>query len=1034
MTAFAEVRRAFVERLDESLGALGVKVVGSTPRGDWRQVVCPLCDDSNGSCDVSVNSGHLKCKQCNESLELFEWVKRHGGHANTWQACQALASDVGVTISIPKRRGKAPKDMTEDVLKQAVHNLWTADAAEPCREFLRRRQIADPEVLTGFGVGFIAGHIVFAQRWPSGQLKNRYRKYTPGAAAHLRWLWSSGRGPTQGLWPVFKPPKDARILLLEGEWDVLTAWARLYWHKQDLWAYTWTGGVKAIPPGELPDWIKGRRVDICYDNDTFQGPDWSTYVAPNETKRAEMRKRREALLETARNLKLLGCKVYLRAIPVSPAENWGGDFRDWVDAGGRDWAEVPSWSLSEIEASDKPKPVACDFNEAYQLAGKEAVFAAAVQTLEDEGITIPIRSKIDCNMGSLTVCQNCRVPERFAGQIIDWSLYKDELVAAMLARDPEREIRRNLLGVPASCPYMRVKPVEYDTGCTWVAVKDDRDEVSGRELVVISEQAPTLSGEIRVHGSVHHHKKNVTVLATKLEMKESTEIDLHKVAGDLHELCPWNSNDPDKIDTCIRRRADDLALHVTRIHGRTDLHVAAELLPHSALWLEVDGHRKRGWLDIAVVGSTSTGKSMTFSHLFDYHGLGKMHTCMENVSRAGLTMGAVSSGERTRLKPGLFPRAHEKMLALDEFHIMVEEKQDHPMLHLQSARDLGHVGGIKIYGARQLPAAVRLATISNWMDGRRDAFKFPCEHFLALYGKPEALRRLDFALIVDGEPTDDFAAKVGLPLWRTDLEQATILRAWGQQPERVRVLEKALDLARSKVRDWSSFYAEELPLFTGAEKVFSLLRIAVAAANMVFSHDDDDLRVCVVRPAHVEWAARWLELCWVGSLYDQYSSSQFAKREVRQPFHVEAQFVGKLALTTADEALRLLDNFFGTLTLQEMSAYVGMDNFKTLHWASELVRLGALEKGSARNSYNTYWRLTVGAHRLLKNLLDLADEFPEVFADRAKKLSDWMTMHAMKGEPNLLPLDLELERKRDEWKADGNADSASNLVGGPGSA
>ncbi len=1024
MSAFAKVRSAFVERLDSNLEALGVKLVGSHSTGDWRQVICPLCDDTNGSCDVSIQSGHLKCKQCNRNLELFLWIAELRSCTNAWEACQALASDVGVAIEIPKRRGKAPKAMTEEVLLQSVHSLWTSEQAQPCRDFLARRGIADPQILEGMGVGFIAGYITFAQYWPSGQLKQRYRKYAPGAPAHQRWLWSSGRGSTQGLWPIFKPPSDATIVLLEGEWDTLVAWARLHWHKQNIYAYTWTGGVKAIPPGDLLEWVKNRRVDICYDNDTFQGP--GEFRAPSDKKRAEMRLRQAAMLETAKGLEMLGCKVRIRAIPVDPAVNWGGDFRDWVEAGGSDWAEVPSWSLAEIQKAGEPKPIETDFGGVYKNAGKRVSFEAVVQTLEEEGITIPIRSSIDCNMGGETYCQRCRAPEKFPGRLIEWKEHPDELVASLLSRDPERVIQKDLLGKPASCSYCRIKPIEYRTGNTWVAVQDDRDEVSDRELVVISEASPALSGGIKIHGSVHHHKKNVVVHASKLEMRESRAVDLAQVAARLHEICPWNSNDLERIEVGMQRRVADLAQHVTHIFGRPDLHIAAELLPHSALWFDVDGHRKRGWLDVAIIGSTSSGKSMTVSNLLDFHGLGKSHTCMENVSRAGLTMGAISHGDRMRLKPGLFPRAHRGMLWLDEFHIMVEEKQEHPMLHLQSARDLGHVGGIKIYGARQLPAAVRFGTISNWMDGRRDSRKFPCQHLLDLYGKPEALRRLDFGLVVDGEPSDEGVAVDHK--WHADLEQATILRAWSQSPADVRIGADALKEARQQVEEWSKFYAEELPLFTGAEKLFSLLRIAIAAANYLFSHPKDDLRICDVRPVFVKWAARWLERTWELSLYDQFSSAQFAKREVRQPFHVEAQFTAHLGISDADEALRLLDNFFGTMSLAELSAYTGKDNYKTLAWASHMVRYGAIEKFATKNSYNTLWRLTTGAYKLLRTLLDLAEEFPDVFKHRAKVLSDWVTMGGMtRGNPNLVPLSIALQEKRDEWR------NETNVVEGPGS-
>lgn len=1023
MGAFNTVREAFARDLDTSLRTLGIKI-HSAPKGDWQQVLCPLCDDKSGSCSIALKSGYLNCHQCNEKAELFTWYAKWRNIQDNWSACRALAEEIGVVLEPPQRRrgGRPPREMTDDVLEQATQALWDHDQAEPHREFLRKRRLANAEMLMAFGVGYLHGWIVFAQRWPNGTLKKRYRKYAPGANKQSLWSWSSGSGKTQSLWPMVKPPKNAHIWLLEGEWDVLTAWARLRLQDQDIYCYTWTGGAGSpIPTQELPDWIRNRRVDVCYDNDAFQGPDWSTHIAPNQKKRLEMQRRRKAMISTAKGLiSNRQCRVFFRAIPVSPEEQYGGDFRDWVDAGGRDLSEIPSWSLDEVIEAEKEKPIECDFQQVFSLAGKQVVFQSVVQTLDQDGLAIPRQSEIDCAMGSETYCNRCRVPEKFNGGVIDWSEYPKELVEALLSRDAEREITRNLLGRPNACSYCRVTPIDYEPGCSWTAVQEDSDEVSDRELIVISEQAPTLSGDIRVHGTVYHHKKSMVVHAGELEMIESQKVDLQQFAGDLQQICPWETNDHEELDDYMTKRANDLAANVTHIYGRRQLHIAADMLPHSCLWMNVDHHVRRGWLDIGTVGDTSTGKSMTFTHLFNYHGLGKIHACMENVSRAGLTMGGVT-GEKTKVKPGLFPRSHKKMLVLDEFHIMVEEGSENPMLHLQSARDLGHVGGVKIYGSRQLPSAVRLATISNWAHGRPDSFKFPCEHLLYLYGKPEALRRLDYGIVVMGEPEETEVIEAPHQ-WTRELMQALILRAWQQDTSQVRIDDAALKFARKKVQEWGTFYADELPLFTGAEKTYSMLRIAVAVANMSFSRAKDDIYSCHVREAHVRWAANWLTEVWEASRYEAYSHSQISKREVKQPFHVEAHFTVKLGVTDAHQALRLLDNFFGLLTMQEIAAYVGKDHYEATKWASELVRLGALEKTRAANGYNVEWRLTKGAHLLLKNLLVLASEFEHEFAWRVNRLGTWF-MGGAREDPDMMTLTTPTEHLRHEWETNGHGET-----------
>lgn len=1032
MRAFALVRKAFTERLDFALQSIGVEVVGSGPKGDWRQVICPLCDDTNGSADVSIKSGYLRCKQCNRELELFTWIQEAKNKPSTWEVCIALAEILGVPLEMSQRKRHFPSALTEDILLRAANDLYTHPDAEDCRKFLKGRNIYNPEILTVLGIGWISGSIIFAQRWPNGAIRPRYRKYNP-SATNNKWTWNGRDGATQGWWPQLKPPdtEGTRVVILEGEWDVLTAWAFLQWQKIGIYCYTWTGGVKPIEPHAIEDWMHDRPIEICYDNDVFQHAQWDVHVAPNDKRRAEMRIRRDAMLKTARSFSGVKCDVTIRAIPIDPLVIWGGDFRDWVNAGGRNWDEVPSWKLIEVGSpvlgGDE---IECSFDEAYNHAGKRVVFPAVVSAIDEEGIVIPVRSEIDCPMDTLPFCGKCKVPKNFRGQVIEHADYEEETAAAILSRDPEKTLKKDLLGVPGGCTLCRVRTIEYKVSNAWVAVQEDSDKFSDRELMILSETQPNLSGDMRIHGTMHHYRRNVVVVAKKLEFADELQLDGNKLAALLQDITPWRSNKESDIDDEIRKHAADLSRYVTHIHGRIDIHISAMLLAHSALWMDIDGHRRRAWLDISVLGDTSTGKSMTFQSYLAHHGLGRIHTCMENVSRAGLTMGAATlANGKMRLKPGLFPRANRKMLILDEFHIMVEERDDHPMLHLQSARDLGHVGGIKIYGARQLPAAVRLATIANWSSGRYDSCKFPCQHLLSLYGKPESVRRLDFGLIVRGEPNDDHTE---VPhVWTSELEHASILRAWSQQPTDIFISGEALDRARSYVRDWARVYSDDLPLFTGQEKLYSLIRVAIAAANLCFSHPFNNVMAVEVRKAHVDWAAHWFERIWAQSHYEQYSAAEFAKRKIDKPFHVEAMFTIRCGVKSADVALRLLDNFFGKITTADLCVYLGCDIYKAVGWATEMVRLGAFEKVLESNSYNAHWRMTPGASELLKAILDLANDYPQAFAERVKKIADWVAMKAQNGEPNVPEIGLHMEKLRAEWATD--PDGEADILSGPGS-
>jgi hypothetical protein len=190
---------------------------------------------------------------------------------------------------------------------------------------------------------------------------------------------------------------------------------------------------------------------------------------------------------------------------------------------------------------------------------------------------------------------------------------------------------------------------------------------------------------------------------------------------------------------------------------------------------------------------------------------------VDNISRAGLVMGADKNG---MMRPGLMTKSHKKLLALDEFHWLVNSKRlgdDHPMSWLQSARDEGRVYGVKIYGDRALPAKVRLVTISNWAHSRRRSFTYACEHLGWLYGSPETLSRLDFGVVVQGQPTQTTFDPTE-EVWTRDLAQALVLRAWAQEPHQVIVEPDAEVHAFDVSESWRHLYAiDRLPLYTPEE-------------------------------------------------------------------------------------------------------------------------------------------------------------------------------------------------------------------------
>lgn len=981
-SVFRQVKTALALDPRPTLEALGVNLKHGI-KGEWSQCICPFCGDKSGSASIT-QQGFLRCHQCSRKMDIFELIAELNG-CSEYAAMQQLAERLNVDLAIVRHRGKPPREMTIERLRAATEALWVNKDAEPCRQFLKKRKIDCPQLLDQFGVGYLGGYLIFAQWDQTGRLRPRYRRYSPGGLAQQKWGWSPGRGGATGFWPYAPLPPKGPIWLMEGEFDVMTAWMVLRLQAQGITAFTWTGGAGApIPAHMIPEQWRGKEVHILYDNDTFQGSVWEEYRAPDEKKKREMGMRHENLLKgIAASFQAQNCNVFLRAIPIDPLETWGGDFRDWVDGGGRDIADLKSFAFKNL-APKKDPPTESDLKGVFGLIGKEVKAIGEVNTIQQEGVGIYRFAKLDCDMNQLSCCVNCKGPLLFPGQLMDMAHHQTDLANAMVSRDPNAYLLKYVVGKPPACMRARIEPLEYDAGTKWTAVHDDPERRTAHELTVISKDEPSLSGEVEITGRVHHHRtgNSVILLADQLRQLDCAEVDLGPYINELVQLCPTEATTVEQIHTYLNRRCADLAYNVTHIYGRQAIHLAHDLLMHSTLTLPID--RQRGWVDICILGDTRTGKSKTFEALHRYHRLGTMHSCMQVVSKAGLIMAGTPTPDGYKIKPGLFPRCHKKALIMDEFHNMMKVNV---IGDLQTARDVGQVHGAKAYGTRVMPAMVRFAAIANWPTDRQ-RFRFLCEHFLALYKVPECLSRTDFGLVVTGDPTESGPVEAAHE-WTEELVRALILRAWAQDESMVHIQDQAMQLAYATIETWKGLCDTDLPLFTAEEKVLSLLRLAIAVANLCFSHPKGEFYHVEVRPCHVEWAAWWLKQTWKWNGYLDFSYLRKAKAELERPYDAERTLTVELNLEIPQDATNVLNEMLGGFTQSRASGFIGKEHYDTMKWISKLVRLGVVyQSRSTQNVHHTDVQLTKPGDTAVRNLIRIAENYPNEWKRRYRKLSD----------------------------------------------
>jgi hypothetical protein len=1047
---FSKVREAFSASPHASISALGVKLKSEQPHGDWLQCACPICPDKSGSASVSHASGYLRCHQCGASADLFTWYGQVAQLTKPWEICQAIAKLLNVNVET-KRKKIVYRNIpliTEESAEELKMRLFADEKSEPVREFLRSRKLWDPEFIEKLPMGAYEHVLIFFQHDAhTGRLLPRCKVYDPyPPQGRSKWSYGGGKaqnGRTVSFWPYVGPwqtedgtelnefaLKDGMTLLLcEGEWDVLSALKRLGIYKRGMAATCWTGGGGSpIPMDAVGKYMRNKEVHIVYDNDVFQGTERDD-VAPDEKKATEMRMRKKNLIENVGGTFLANrCSVHLRKITINPLEKWGGDLRDMIDAGLTDIDDLPTYPLWEAKR-ELVRAKRVDFVDVHKHLNQYIEFRCQVGGIHDDVTIVPKRHTIECAMGTKKICDYCRVPELAANGVLDWQQRQASLALAMTSNNMPKFVMERVVEKPQSCNGWNLIPIESSPGSRWLAMAREEDEKEDTRVVeVISSQLPPLSGELLVRGWLYISSNGTTpvLFCDYLEAADKVNLPLEPFRFDIETRIP-NGKDVtvEQIDAYLDEWHKDVSNNTTHVYGRKDLHIGMALTMHSALWFDAMGARRRGWLDICIMGATRTGKSAAarsyIKTLFGQH-----HTPMGNFSRAGLTLGTASINGQQKMLPGLFPRNHGKLMVMDEAHLMV---QDHvnggglfPML--QGARDIGKVEASKVSGTKMLPAAVRLIAIANWLQGGKHAFVSPCHHLLALYGTPESLARMDFAIPVD-EIEKGYEPEVTTNFWTAEKQRAVAIRAWNLKPEDIVIEDEAIAYAQELCqRVWKDKYTEEIPLYTEKEKVYSVLRIAIALANMLMSSEDKNWTKTKVRYVHVEWARRWLEHTWQLLGYENVSNTFMAKISVRQTWIIESLLTAGISLGEPGAVRFVLGKLFGVLNKEELRATIGVPWQEFEGWMTRMLRAGGLELVRSASFGSTIGvRMTKPAVDIILKLIAIAENEPDAWRHRVRTLESWWSRNSgmpnAEAPANIAPIDAPLEIHLNDYRKRG---------------
>jgi len=291
----------------------------------------------------------------------------------------------------------------------------------------------------------------------------------------------------------------------------------------------------------------------------------------------------------------------------------------------------------------------------------------------------------------------------------------------------------------------------------------------------------------------------------------------------------------------------------------------------------------------------------------------------------------------------------------------------------------------------QYKAAVRLLTIANPVGvGGFESMSYPCEQMFELYRRNECISRTDFLYTITDAIAEE-ANRVGqpdpmTPRFTGELCTALLRRAWDMEADSITFEPDAISLAVDTCQAWLAVYSPELPLFTGPDKVRSILRCAIAIANLCYSHPTGHPMQCLVRRCHVQLAVSVLEKLFTISGYGEFSLRSSDKARLANPFEVEWMLIKNVP--DAGLASNVLRNLLGEFNQSELMTFLNLDQRQVQEWQYRMFACGALSRRKHGDRLLSM-RLTRPANRLLRAISAMGDEEPENYKERRDRLLMW---------------------------------------------
>lgn len=850
-------------------------LVGSPNASDEWRAYCPLCEDpgtsTSPSSSFNFTTGEVYCQSCGKG----------GGIATLFK--QMNGSNV-VSLKSRKKVKQKPAGKTQPLPSDEEVEEWHERlmTSERHHSFMNDRRGIDDDTLAEFGIGWDGRKYTIPIWDEDGELVN-VRRYNPKATEHKYKMVNIPGHGTGRIYGLDTLEENHEVVLAEGELDRLVA------IQQGLPAVTHTSGASVFQRA----WarlFRGKVVYVAYDDDE-SGDKGAAKVA-------------DVLKDEAEAVYRLRLKTGIKS----------GDITDFFVTLGLD---VDEWELRKTEAEPIVKPpepheVPTDGHRVTVEESQNATYSGPLELV----VTVagkrtppyigPAKINATCDQNAGAACNICPLMSADGKRTISIDPDDARLLHFIDTTDKgKHELYRQL--VDAKCS----KHVAFDVDKSYsieelvvtpsVAHRSEAVETPiHRQLYNVGTYRTTINQQVRIVGQQQPDPRSQRGLFHGWHLERvDTDIDAFEITPELRDALkvfrPDRNGDP--LAKCMEI-AEDIATNVTHIFGRELLHVAYDLVFHSAISFNLGReHIPKGWLEGLIIGDTRTGKSEAATRIIKHYQAGSIHSC-ESVSLAGLLGGAqkIGSGrsDHWMVTWGVLPLNDRRLVVLDEMSGMYTGVNGHReskniLENLSSVRSEGRAE-IKKIAQEETSARTRILWITNPIDERRisDMPGSALQGLRDLIKNPEDIARFDFVMAVSN---DEVSSELINAIEHDEVEHRytsylchqLVTWAWSRTSDDIIWMGGADRMVREQAELIGQRYVDDPPLIQGANVRTKIARLAVAIAARTFSTNGSGEELWVKRK-HVRAAVRFLDMVYGAEAmgYKQHSDKKRRDRDIAE--------------------------------------------------------------------------------------------------------------------------------------------------------